>query len=88
MRSGPVEPGKDAGERPGEARDTVGDDRQSVGCEATRIAVGVEYQVAHLRSNPPDDPRKHRFADQQLQAFVAPAHAPGLTAGEQQSDDG
>ena len=51
MRRGPVEPGEDAGERPGEVRHVVGDHRQAEAREARRIAVGVEDDARRIAAS-------------------------------------
>jgi hypothetical protein len=49
MRRRPIQSGENTGERPGEVRHVVGDNRQSGVGEARRVAVGVEHHAGALR---------------------------------------
>ena len=73
LLGGPIEGGENAGERPGEAGDAVGNDRQREGAEARGIAIGVKRERVHLRPKPVDDVREDGSSAEKAQAFVTPA---------------
>ena len=83
MRSRPIETGKHAGQRSGEAGDAVGDDRQTESGEALRIAIGIEHERIDLRLGALDDMREDRLAAEQAKIFIAAAHALRLAACQQ-----
>ena len=87
MRPGPLKPGQDAGQGPGEILDHVSLHRQAEALEPGRVAVGIEQQNRDLRAHPFDDLGQDRPAGKPLQAFVAAPHACRPPAGEQHARD-
>ena len=82
LRGDMVEPGEHAGERSGEARNPIGEDRQAEGGEALRRAIGVEREADALGREPANDMLEDRGAADLDQRLVDAAHAPRLSAGE------
>ena len=88
MRPCPLHAGQHPGERPREAADDIADDREAKRREARRIAVGIQDQRHDLRARALDHMREDGPSAERAQAFVAAAHAPCLTTGQQHADHG
>jgi hypothetical protein len=69
-------------ERAGEALDLVGDHAVAEALVLVEVAVGVDEELVHLRSQPLDDMRRHGLAAEGLKALVDAPHAAPLAAGE------
>ncbi len=82
VRRHPVEPGQDAGQRPGEPRDAIGRDRQGERREPRGIAIGIDDQAIALRLEPFDHPIEDGAAADGAHRLVAAAHAPRQAACE------
>ena len=85
VRRHPIEPGQDASERAGEARDVVGDHRKPETGKARDIAVGVDEQARGLRAEPCHRPLQDRLLADADQRLVATAHAARQPARQDQT---
>jgi hypothetical protein len=83
---GPVEPGEDAGEGPGETRHIVGDDGQMAIGKTRRVAVGVDDQPVALRRQALLNALENSAASDANTRFVAAAHAARQSAGEHKAE--
>src|SRR5262245_55140169 len=77
----------DAGERPGETGNAIGDDRETERGEARGIAIGADDHGSDLRLKALDDAGEDRPPPKHPQTFVAAAHAARSAAGEQDGGD-
>src|ERR1700716_194982 len=87
VRRRPIEPGKDAGERAGEAWHRVRDDRQAGVAKSGRIAVGIEDHRVTLRRKPRQYALENGLAADPDARLVAAAHAPREPAREHEAED-
>ena len=88
MRRRPIEPGENAGKRPGKIRHAIGHDRQTGIGKAGRVAVGVDHKARALRRHASEHPLQDSDAADRDACLVAAAHAARQAAGEHQAESG
>ena len=82
-----IQPGDDSSQRTGVTGDVVGHDRQCGGSQPRRVAIGVQDDGVHLRTQALDDVGEKRTALKQKHPLVAAAHSPRQTAGQDETED-
>ena len=76
-----------AGERPGEAADRIGDDGMAERGVALAVLVGVDDDRPDLRGEPVEHVLDHRASFQHHEALVDAAHATPEAAGQHDAGD-
>ena len=78
----PVEPGQDAGERPGKARNVIRHDRTAIGREPGGVAIGIDEDAGAGGREASKHPIQNGFFADPDQRLVAAAH-PACEASRQ-----